>query len=129
MKRIENTDPDTIQDAVKRMPSEVRLMLEKRLELMALDLSEGVSVILSRILFIMFGGITLGIAVLFSMMGLSYYIGELLNSTALGYLITAVPLLVIGVFLFNKKPRILYENTKKWMLKQFIELISKNNLD
>ncbi len=129
MKRTEDTDPDTIQDAVKRMPSEVRMMLEKRLELMALDLSEGVSVILSRLLFIIFGGITLGIAVLFAMMGLSYYIGELLDSTALGYLITAVPLLVIGVLLFNKKPRILYEGTKRWMLNQFIELISKNNLD
>lgn len=129
MKRIDDTDRDTFQDAVKRLPGEVRLMLEKRLELMALDISESVSVILSRLIFVIFGGITLGIAALFTMMGLSYYIGELLGSTALGYLVTALPLLLIGVLLFNKKPRILYESTKRWMLHQFIDLISKKNLD
>lgn len=129
MKRIDDTDRDTFQDAVKRLPGEVRLMLEKRLELMALDISESVSVILSRLIFVIFGGITLGIAALFAMMGLSYYIGELLGSTALGYLVTALPLLLIGILLLNKKPRILYNSTKRWMLHQFIDLISKKNLD
>ena len=129
MKRSDDTDPDMIQDAVKRLPGEVRMMLEKRLELMALDISEGVSVILSRLVFVIFGGITLGIAALFAMMGLSYYIGELLGSTALGYLVTAVPLLLIGVLLFNKKPRSLYNSTKSWMLNQFIDLLSKKDLE
>ncbi len=117
-----------IQDAVKRLPGEVRMMLEKRLELMALDIGEGVSVILSRMVFVIFGGITLGIAALFAMMGLSYYLGELLGSTALGYLVTAFPLLLLGVLLFNKKPRSLYDSTKSWMLKQFIDLLSKKDL-
>ncbi len=126
---MEDTDRDIIQDAVKRLPSEVRMMLEKRLELMALDISEGMSIILSRLLFVIFGGIIVGIALLFAMMGLSYYIGELLGSTALGYLVTAVPLLLFGVLLFNKKPRYLYVSTKSWLLNQFIDLISKKKLD
>jgi uncharacterized membrane protein YqjE len=126
---MEDTDRDMIQDAVKRLPNEMRMILEKRLELMALDISEGVSVILSRLVFVIFGGITLGIAALFTLMGLSYYVGELLGSTALGYLVTAIPMLLLGVLLFNKKPRVLYDSTKTWMLNQFIDLISKKNLD
>jgi hypothetical protein len=37
--------------------------------------------------------------------------------------------LLLGVLLFNKKPRVLYDSTKTWMLNQFIDLISKKNLD
>jgi uncharacterized membrane protein YqjE len=126
---MDDTDRDMIQDAVKRLPSELRMMLEKRLELMALDISEGVSVIMSRLMFIIFGGIVLGIAILFTLMSLSYFIGELIDNTALGYFITALPLLIIGAMLFNKRPRSLYMRTKSWMLHQFIDLLSKKKLD
>lgn len=126
---MEDHDRELMQDAVKRLPGELRMMLEKRLELMALDISEGMSVVVSRILFVIFGGMVLSIALLFLLMSLSYFLGQLLGNIALGYMVTAIPLFIIGILLFNKKPRSVYVSTKTWILNQFIDLISKKNLD
>lgn len=126
---MEDHDRELMQDAVKRLPGELRMMLEKRLELMALDISEGMSVVVSRILFVIFGGMVFSIALLFLLMSLSYFLGQLLGNIALGYMVTAIPLFIIGILLFNKKPRSVYVSTKTWILNQFIDLISKKNLD
>lgn len=53
---MDDTDREMMQEAMKRLPGELRMMLEKRLELMALDISEGLSVVISRILFVILGG-------------------------------------------------------------------------
>lgn len=126
---MDDTDREMMQEAMKRLPGELRMMLEKRLELMALDISEGLSVVISRILFVIFGGMVVSIALLFFLMSLSYFVGQLVGNIALGYLITAVPLLLVGVLLFNKRPRSVYVSTKAWILSQFIDLISKKNID
>lgn len=129
MKRTDQNADNDIEQSVRRLPGEIRQVLEKRLEIMALDISEGVSVIFSRILFVIFGGISIGIASLFLLMSLSYYLGNLLDNTALGYAITAIPLLLFGLFLFYERPKRIYNKVKIWLLHQFIELISKNRME
>lgn len=129
MKRTDQNADNDIEQSVRRLPGEIRQVLEKRLEIMALDISEGVSVIFSRILFVIFGGISIGIASLFLLMSLSYYLGNLLDNIALGYAITAIPLLLFGLFLFYERPKSMYKKVKIWLLHQFIELISKNRME
>lgn len=129
MNRVPENDRDSVQDAVKRLPGEVRQILEKRVELFALDVSEGVSIILSRILFIIFGSIAVGIACLFLLMSLSYYLGQLLDNTALGYFLTAMPLILLGVAMFYHRPKVLYRAMKVWFIHQFVDLISKKITD
>jgi len=129
LKRTDQTDQNDVEQSIRRLPGEVRLILEKRLEILALDISEGISAIFSRILFVIFGAISLGIAALFLLMSLSYYLGNLLDNIALGYALTAMPLLLLGLFLFYERPKRMYTKVKVWLLHQFIELISKNRID
>ena len=116
-----------IHDAVKRLPGELRLMLEKRLELMALDLTEGASALFSRLLFVIMGAMLLTLAMFFMLLGLSDYLGELLDHSALGYLVTALPLLLLSVLLLGKRPRTVYLKIKSKILKQLLDLITKRN--
>jgi uncharacterized membrane protein YqjE len=129
LKRTDHPDHSDVEQSIRRLPGEIRQILEKRLELFALDVSEGVSIIFSRILFIIFGSISIGIASLFLLMSLSYYLGNLLDNTALGYAITAVPLLLFGLLLFYQRPIKVYNKVKTWLMHQFIELISRNKME
>jgi len=122
-----NQDPDPLQDAVKRLPTELRLILEKRLELLALDLGEGVSVMFSKLFFAILGMIFLGLAVLLAMFSLALYLSDLLDNEALGYVLASLPLLVLGVLLVNKRPKSLYIAIQNRFLSQFVDLLPKKN--
>lgn len=127
MSNTTNQDPDPLQDAVKRLPTELRLILEKRLELLALDLGEGVSVMFSKLFFAILGMIFLGLAVLLAMFSLALYLSDLLDNEALGFVLTSLPLLVLGVLLVNKRPKSLYIAIQNRFLSQFVDLLPKKN--
>ena len=127
MSNTTNQDPDPLQDAVKRLPTELRLILEKRLELLALDLGEGVSVMFSKLFFAILGMIFLGLAVLLAMFSLALYLSDLLDNEALGYVLASLPLLVLGVLLVNKRPKSLYIAIQNRFLSQFVDLLPKKN--
>jgi uncharacterized membrane protein YqjE len=120
-------DPDPVQEAVKRLPSELRLILEKRLELLALDVGEGVSLMFAKLFFAILGILLLGLAVLLGMFSLALYLSDVLDNEALGYLLTALPLLLFGVLLVNKRPKMLYIAIQNRFLKQFVDVLSKKN--
>jgi len=122
-----NQDPDPLQDAVKRLPTELRLILEKRLELLALDLGEGVSVMFSKLFFAILGMIFLGLAVLLAMFSLALYLSDLLDNEALGFVLTSLPLLLLGLLLVNKRPKSLYIAIQNRFLSQFVDLLPKKN--
>ena len=127
MSNTTNQDPDPLQDAVKRLPTELRLILEKRLELLALDLGEGVSVMFSKLFFAILGMIFLGLAVLLAMFSLALYLSDLLDNEALGFVLTSLPLLLLGLLLVNKRPKSLYIAIQNRFLSQFVDLLPKKN--
>ncbi len=127
MSKTSEQDPDPVQDAVKRLPSELRLILEKRLELLALDVGEGVSLMFSKLFFAILGVLFLGLAVLLGMFSLALYLSAVLDNEALGYLLTSIPLLFLGILLVFKRPKLLYIAIQNRILKQFVDLLSKKN--
>lgn len=127
MKPSSERDPDAVQDAVKRLPGELRLILEKRLELLALDLGEGVSLMFSRLFFAILGALFLGLAILLGMFSLALFLSDLLDNEALGYLLTALPVLLLGILFVNRRPKSLYLATQNRFLSQFVDLLSRKN--
>jgi len=127
VKTSTDEDPDAVQDAVKRLPGELRLILEKRLELLALDLGEGVSLMFSRLFFAIIGAIFLGLAILLGMFSLALLLADLLENEALGYLLTALPVLFLGVLFINRRPKGLYKAIQNRFLSQFVDLLSRKN--
>lgn len=127
MSKTSEQDPDPVQDAVKRLPSELRLILEKRLELLALDIGEGVSLMFSNLFFAILGVLFLGLAVLLGMFSLALYLSAVLDNEALGYLLTSIPPLFLGILLVFKRPKLLYIAIQNRILKQFVDLLSKKN--
>lgn len=82
--------------------ADVRKYVENRIELFSITIAEqianGISASIQKfigLLFLSFGAVFLWIA-------LGFYLGELLDSQALGFLLAALPLLLVGFVFYNQ---------------------------
>jgi len=82
--------------------ADVRKYVENRIELFSITVAEQIAAAISAsiqkfvgLLFLSFGAVFLWIA-------LGFFLGELLDSQALGFFLAALPLVLIGFILYNK---------------------------
>jgi len=85
--------------------SDIRNYVENRIELFSITVAEQIAMTVSAsiqkfigLLFLSFGAVFLWIA-------LGFYLGELLNSQALGFFLAALPLLFIGIVFYKRSSK------------------------
>jgi len=83
------------------MRREVRLYIEKRIELVAVAISEQISLMIAQSFQRFAGMLLLSSAVLFLWLALSFFLSDLVNNTSFGFLIASVPLFLFG-FIFMR---------------------------
>lgn len=76
--------------------------VENRIELFSLAIAEQIAEAISDSVQKFVGLIFLSAGILFAWIALGFFLGELLNSQALGFLIASLPLLIIGSVLFKR---------------------------
>jgi hypothetical protein len=81
----------------------LRLYIEKRVELFALTIAEQVSAIAANTIQKMIGILLLAGAAFFAWFALGFFVGEWLNSIGLGFLIVSVPLFIAGYIFLKMK--------------------------
>ncbi|TVR36199.1 MAG: hypothetical protein EA390_00900 [Balneolaceae bacterium] len=82
---------------------DLRLYIEKRVELFALTIAEQVSAIAANTIQKMIGILLLAGAAFFAWFALGFFVGEWLNSIGFGFLIVSVPLFIAGYIFLNMK--------------------------
>lgn len=82
--------------------NEIKTYIENRIELFSITIAEEIASAISAsvqkimgLLFLVVGGIFLWIA-------FGFFLGELLDSQALGFALAALPLVIFGVMLYNR---------------------------
>lgn len=75
--------------------------VENRIQLLMISLTEQVSFLLAESLQKIIGVASLAVGFLFAWFALAFYLSELLESLALGFLAAAIPLLLFG-YIFSK---------------------------
>ncbi|HKJ32434.1 MAG TPA: hypothetical protein VKA34_11435 [Balneolales bacterium] len=93
------------QNAIRKIPDELRLYIEKRLELLVLDVGEEFSKFAARSFYKIVGIVTLSVALILALFSLSLYLGDLLHNQSLGFLLTSIPIFIIGLMFFMLRPR------------------------
>lgn len=117
---------DQIGKRFKTITADLKLYIEKRVELLLLNIGEQYSRWIAESIqrltgiFLVFG------AVVFLLVALAIYIGDLLGSQSLGYILVSVPLLVAGIFLFNLKPKSMVANLQQHFEAELIEALTPN---
>lgn len=81
---------------------DLKSYIESRIELFSISIAEKVASTISDSIQKVFGIIFLSVGALFLWASLGLFLGELLGSNALGFLLASLPLLLIGLVLYNR---------------------------
>jgi uncharacterized membrane protein YqjE len=102
--------------------SDIRTYVENRIELFSITVAEQIASTVSDsiqkfigLLFLSFGAVFLWIA-------LGFFLGDLLNSQALGFFLAALPLLILGTVFYKKSSK----NIERKIQADIIEMIAIN---
>lgn len=107
-----NGSSDNISERIKHITADLKRYIEKRLELMVINIGEQyarwIAESIQRItgMVFLFGGL------MFLMVALAFYVGALLDSISLGFIIASIPLFITGYLFFNLIPEGISENLR-----------------
>lgn len=90
---------------LKGITSDLKLYVEKRLELTLLTISDHISFILADSIQRIIGIILLAGGFLIAWFALSYYISSLVDSYSLGFFLSSLPLILGGITFLKLKPK------------------------
>ncbi len=112
---------------LRRITADLKLYIEKRLELMMLNTGEYVSGWIAASVQRVGGALILLGGISFLLFALAIYLGELLGSESLGYVLVSLPLLVIGMLFITLKPKRLFERLQQNFESEVIKVINQNS--
>ncbi len=127
MAAFESDDQESLRETVRKLPSDLQRLVEKRLQLFALTVSDAISDAMTRILFTVMALLIFGVVLLLIVFAVSFYLGALFNDLPLGFLVTAMPLMLIGVLLVLRKPDRVYMNTRRHILDNLYRWVSQKD--
>jgi uncharacterized membrane protein YqjE len=98
--------PESKKSSDRFVPgADIRKYVENRIELFSITVAEQIATAISAsiqkfvgLLFLSFGAVFLWIA-------LGFFLGELLESQALGFFLASLPLLFVGIILYNRSSK------------------------
>lgn len=117
---------DQLGKGLRRITSELKLYLEKRIELTVLNIGEAISGLMAAAVqrgigvFLLLGGLC------FLLFALAIYLGNLLESRSLGYVLVSLPLLLVGGLFMYLKPKSIFEQLQYRFESEVIKSIEQS---
>ncbi len=115
---------DSLEDSIRKLPRDIRLYIEKRVELLFMELSGEFSSLISQSVYKAVGAIFLSLALILLLFSLSLYLGDILNNQSLGYLVTSLPILIIGLLFVSLRPKFILKRMRKQIYTAMLKSIS-----
>lgn len=117
---------DQLGKRFKTITGDLKLYVEKRIELLLLTIGEQYSQWMAESIqrltgiFLVFG------AFVFILIAAAIYLGELLGRPSLGYLIVSIPLLVAGLFFYSLRSKVMAENLQQHFESELVKALTQN---
>jgi len=100
----QKSDLPDLEDSI-RPGKDLKSYIESRLELFSISVAEQVASVASASIQKLVGVLFLSVGAIFLWIALGFFLGELLNSQALGFLLAALPLVIFGAILYKRSSR------------------------
>ncbi len=120
---------DQLGQRIKQVSNELKGYVETRIELLILNLSEKGTFWFGNMIQQSFSFIILGTGLLFGFIALGFYLGELLNSNALGFACIGGFLFLIGLILILMKPKNISRKIQQQFMRDVIEALEEKKED
>lgn len=126
---MNSPETDQLGRRLKSISSDFKLYIEKRIELLLLNVGEHFSRMIAESVQKLAGILLLSISATFLLIALALYLGDLIGNESLGYLSVAVPLLLAGFLFLYLKPRSMVERIEGHFQKEILKAVSTNGKD
>lgn len=121
---MNSNESDQLGRRLKAISGDIKLYIEKRVELLLLDVGEHFSRMMAESVHKIAGIILLAGASIFLLVALALYLGDLLNNESLGYVLVSIPLLFLGILFVYLKPKSMLERIRNQFEKGIVRAIS-----
>lgn len=121
-------DIDHLGKQVRTITVDLKLYIEKRLELLILNTGEQMSKWMAGAIQRAGGAILLLLGVCFLLVSLSIYLGDLMGHQSLGYLVVGALLLLFGFLFLKLKPTGVFRKIQNNFEDEVLQLVEKNKL-
>lgn len=111
---------DSLINNLKKLPGEFKALVEKRIELFALEMGERISGLIANAMYRLSGILFLSVGLILILFAASKLVGDLLGNEGLGFILVALPIIIIGTMFFLRRPRSMVMATRDKMLQQFM---------
>lgn len=118
---------ESISERLKRLPSEVRIILEKRIELAMLDVGEKLSATSGKAVTALLLLLVLGIAFLFLFVAIALFLGDVVRNPAGGFMMVAVFLFIAAFFAWRLLSALIERKVKNALLDAILNKAPKSN--
>lgn len=116
---------DHIIDRIKKLPAEIRLLIEKRIELYIIEFGEKLSQSASKAIAGLISGLVFAVAIIFGLVALSLFIGDMLESYAAGFGVVTVLLFVLALVVYLLSPDLIEHRIRDSIARSFLESDAK----
>lgn len=114
---------DDLGTRIKQVSNEFKDYVETRIELLILNLSDKATLWLGELIQHTFNLVILSTGLLFGLIALGFYLGELLNSMPVGFGIIGAVLFLIGLILIFSKPKNITRRIQNQIMRDVIEAL------
>lgn len=111
---------DHLLERIKKLPAEIRLLIEKRVELYVIELGENLSRSVAKAIGSLVSITIFGLALVFALIALAFFVGEVLDSTAAGFAVVAALLLVVGLVVYLLSPELIESKLRDSIASAFL---------
>lgn len=119
-----------IQERFRLISSDLQQYVEKRIELVQLEIADRLSMMVARSIHKLLGMAFMVLSYVFFMVALAQYLGTVLGNPSLGYLIVAGVTGVVGLVLASVKPEVFSRQMRRsWFKQVFAASPSRSTAD
>lgn len=117
-------DTDKIGQRFRAISADLKRYIEKRVELLLLTVGEQYSRWIAESIQRLSGIIMLTGALIFLLVALAIYLGDLLDNESVGYVLVSLPLLVGGVMFYYLKPKGMANNLQQHFEEELVRALT-----
>ncbi len=120
---------DQLGNRVRQITAELRDYLETRFELVVLNVSEKITLWIGEAVQQVIGFVILAIGLQFGLVALGFYLGDLLDNTALGFACVGGPVFLIGLIILLLKPKGIARKVQNQFMNDVLEALEDKPLE
>ncbi|WP_103663663.1 phage holin family protein [Gracilimonas amylolytica] len=120
---------DDLGKRIKHVTHELKEYVEKRMELTILNISGEITYWVGRSVQSLVGYTILALGLVFALIAMSIFIGDLVGEEWAGFAIVSAPIILAGLVLVIAKPKSIVKKIQDQMLDELLTSIEKKELE